>query len=43
MEGQKTAVTVYDRRHEAVGSRGGTKRAVAGWLIRLLENQLMAS
>ena len=43
MEGQKTAVTVYDRRHEAVGSRGGTKRAVAGWLIRLLENLLMAS
>ena len=43
MEGQKTAVTVYDRRHEAVGSRAGTKRAVAGWLIRLLENQLMAS
>ena len=43
MEGQKTAVTVYDRRHEAVGSRAGTKRAVAGWLIRLLENRLMAS
>ena len=43
MEGQKTAVTVYDRRHEAVGSRACTKRAVAGWLIRLLENQLMAS
>jgi len=42
MEGTETAVTVYDRRHEAVGSRGGTKRAVAGWLIRLFENRLVA-
>lgn len=42
MEGEKTAVTVYDRRHEAVGSRAGTKRAVAGWLIRLFESRLGA-
>jgi hypothetical protein len=42
MEGTGTAVTVYDRRHEAVGSRSGTKRAVAGWLIRLFEARLMA-
>jgi phosphopantothenoylcysteine decarboxylase/phosphopantothenate--cysteine ligase len=42
MEGTETAVTVYDRRHEAVGSRSGTKRAVAGWLIRLFENRLVA-
>jgi len=41
MEGTETAVTVYDRRHEAVGSRAGTKRAVAGWLIRLFENRLV--
>jgi len=41
MEGQRTAVTVYDRSHEAVGSRAGTKRTVAGWLIRLLEKRLM--
>lgn len=38
MEGTETAVTVYDRRHEAVGSRAGSKRVVAGWLIRLFEN-----
>jgi phosphopantothenoylcysteine decarboxylase/phosphopantothenate--cysteine ligase len=42
MEGTGTAVTVYDRRHEAVGSRSGTKRVVAGWLIRLFEGRLMA-
>ena len=42
MEGQRTAVTVYDRSHEAVGSRAGTKRVVAGWLIRLVEDRLMA-
>ena len=41
MEGTETAVTVYDRRHEAVGSRSGTKRSVAGWLIRLFEARLM--
>jgi phosphopantothenoylcysteine decarboxylase / phosphopantothenate---cysteine ligase len=41
MEGDKTAVTVYDRSHDAVGNRAGTKRAVAGWLIRLFENRLM--
>ena len=42
MEGTETAVTVYDRRHEAVGSRAGSKRAVAGWLIRLFESRLVA-
>jgi phosphopantothenoylcysteine decarboxylase/phosphopantothenate--cysteine ligase len=42
MEGGQTAVTVYDRRHEAVGSRAGSKRAVAGWLIRLFEARLVA-
>jgi phosphopantothenoylcysteine decarboxylase/phosphopantothenate--cysteine ligase len=42
MEGTGTAVTVYDRAHEAVGGRSGTKRAVAGWLIRLFEARLMA-
>jgi len=42
MEGTETAVTVYDRRHEALGSRAGTKRAVAGWLIRLFESRLTA-
>jgi phosphopantothenoylcysteine decarboxylase / phosphopantothenate---cysteine ligase len=42
MEGTETAVTVYDRGHDAVGSRAGTKRAVAGWLIRLFESRLVA-
>lgn len=42
MEGTETSVTVYDRQHEAVGSRSGTKRAVASWLIRLLETTLVA-
>lgn len=42
MEGTETAVTVYDRRHESVGSRAGSKRAVAGWLIRLFESRLVA-
>lgn len=42
MEGTETAVTVYDRRHEAVGSRAGSKRAVAGWLIRQFEARLVA-
>ncbi len=42
MEGTETAVTVYDRRHAAVGSRAGSKRAVAGWLVRLFEACLMA-
>jgi phosphopantothenoylcysteine decarboxylase/phosphopantothenate--cysteine ligase len=40
MEGDQTAVTVYDRAHASVGSRAGTKRAVAGWLMRLFERRL---
>ncbi len=43
MEGTETAVTVYDRRHEAVGSRAGSKRTVAAWLIRLFEARLVAA
>ena len=43
MEGTETSVTVYDRRHEAVGSRSGTKRSVASWLIRLFETTLVAT
>jgi len=41
IEGTRTAVTVYDRSHAAVGSRAGTKRAVAAWLIRLFTERLM--
>ena len=36
-----TAVTVYDRSHARAGSRRGTKDAVAGWLIRLIERRLV--
>jgi phosphopantothenoylcysteine decarboxylase/phosphopantothenate--cysteine ligase len=43
MEGTETAVTVYNRQHEAVGGRTGTKRVVAGWLIRLLEATLVTA
>ncbi len=43
MEGTETAVTVYDRQHEAVGSRAGSKRAVAGWLIKLFEATLVTA
>lgn len=35
LEGTSTSVTVYDRTHAAVGSKKGTKRAVATWLVRL--------
>ena len=41
IEGTHTAVTVYDRSHAAVGSKAGTKRAVATWLIRLFTTRLM--
>ncbi len=40
IEATKTAVTVYDRTHAAVGSRKGTKRAVATWLVRLCTTRL---
>ena len=43
LEAAETSVIVYDRRHETVGSRAGTKRVVAGWLIRLVEDRLMAA
>jgi phosphopantothenoylcysteine decarboxylase/phosphopantothenate--cysteine ligase len=42
IEGTRTAVTVYDRNHAAVGSKAGTKRAVATWLIRLFATRLMS-
>ena len=41
IEGTRTAVTVYDRSHVAVGAKAGTKRAVATWLVRLLAERLM--
>jgi len=41
IESARTAVTVYDRAHAAVGSRAGTKSAVARWLVRVVEQRLM--
>jgi phosphopantothenoylcysteine decarboxylase/phosphopantothenate--cysteine ligase len=40
LEGPSTSVTVYDRTHAAVGSKKGTKRAVATWLVRLFMTRL---
>jgi len=41
LEATANSVTVYDSRHERVGEKTGTKRAVAGWLMRLIERRLM--
>jgi len=41
IEATATAVTVYDRSHAMVGSKAGTKRAVAAWLVRLIDARLM--
>lgn len=43
LESTKNAVSVYDAHHELVGEKRGTKRAVAGWLIRLIEQRLMGA
>jgi len=40
VDAARTAVTVYDRSHACVGRRAGTKRAVAAWLVRLIEQRL---
>ena len=42
LEAEENAVAVYDARHLPVGSKRGSKRAVAGWLIRLVEQRLVA-
>ncbi len=39
IEGTRTAVTVYDRTHATVGTKSGTKRAVAAWLVRLFDER----
>jgi phosphopantothenoylcysteine decarboxylase/phosphopantothenate--cysteine ligase len=36
-----TSVAVYDRGHACVGRRCGSKRAVAGWLVRLFDRLFM--
>ena len=42
LESTSNAVAVYDDRHTLVGEKKGTKPAVAAWLIRLIENRLVA-
>ena len=41
LEAEQTAVAVYDAGHRHVGSRRASKRAVAGWLVRLVEERLV--
>ena len=41
LDAADTAVAVYDRGHACVGRRQGTKRAVAGWLVRMFESRLV--
>jgi phosphopantothenoylcysteine decarboxylase/phosphopantothenate--cysteine ligase len=41
LESEANAVDVYDAEHEHVGARKGTKKAVATWLIRLIEAKLL--
>jgi len=42
LESDETAVAVYDARHAHVGSKRASKRAVSGWLVRMIENLLIA-
>jgi len=41
LDAADTAVAVYDRSRACVGQRRGTKRAVAGWLVRMIESLLV--
>ena len=41
LEADENAVAVYDARHRHVGSKRASKRAVAGWLVRLIESRLI--
>lgn len=43
LDSLRTAVTVYDRGHDSLGSKNGTKRSVAAWLIRLIESRLVSA
>jgi phosphopantothenoylcysteine decarboxylase/phosphopantothenate--cysteine ligase len=40
LESDSNAVEVYDARHNHVGTKKGTKKSVATWLIRLIEATL---
>ena len=43
LDATRTSVTVYDRSHASVGEKRGTKRAVAGWLLRLIGSRLISA
>jgi len=43
LESATNAVAVYDDHHEFVGKKKGTKRSVATWLIRLIEQRLIGT
>lgn len=40
LESAQNAVAVYDASHALVGAKRASKRAVAGWLLRLIEQRL---
>lgn len=42
LEADENSVAVYDARHEHMGSKRASKRAVAGWLVRMIESVLVA-
>jgi phosphopantothenoylcysteine decarboxylase/phosphopantothenate--cysteine ligase len=41
LESAQNAVAVYDARHALLGAKRASKRAVAGWLVRLIEQRLV--
>jgi phosphopantothenoylcysteine decarboxylase/phosphopantothenate--cysteine ligase len=41
LEADENSVAVYDARHAHVGSKRASKRAVAGWLVRMIETVLI--
>lgn len=41
LESNSNAVDVYDSRHHHIGTKKGTKKTVATWLIRLIEDTLL--
>lgn len=43
LEGNSTNVAVFDRKGACLGRRSGSKRSVAGWVVRLLGDRLVDS
>lgn len=38
LDATDTAVRVYDRQHQLIGDKAGTKKAVARWLLQLIDS-----